>query len=69
MKEIEMPTGKNNWGNIQQRYEVISNPAVEVTENSDFNLPTYFPLFRRMEKKSSIDYSDLQLIYINLYWV
>ena len=64
-----MPTRKNHQGNVQQRYEVISNHTVEVTENNDFHLPIYFPLFRPMEKDNNVDHSQLQLVYINLYWV
>lgn len=50
-----MSARKNNQGNVQQRYEEISNPAKETTKNSDFNLTVYFPLFRCMEKDDTVD--------------
>lgn len=51
-----MLAGKNNQGNVQERYEDIGNPAKEVTKNSDFNLSLYFPLFRCMEKNNTVDF-------------
>lgn len=50
-----MPARKNNQGNGQQSYEEISNPAKEITKNSDFNISVYFPLVRSMEKDDTVD--------------